>query len=112
MVIGLRCFEWMQSERIRIQFEGFLLLRTRSMFTFFHGWRRKAGVLTLLLACVVMGGWVRSLAITDYLRFIDRTESYCLDSTSGMLFFLAGEPNDGVFPAGSTEIETISGMGI
>ena len=31
------------------------------MGDFFHGWRRKVGVLTLLLACVLMGGWIRSL---------------------------------------------------
>jgi hypothetical protein len=30
------------------------------MLTFFHGWRRKAGVVTLVLALAVMGGWFRS----------------------------------------------------
>ncbi len=35
------------------------------MGNFFHGWRRKVGTLTLLLACVVMGGRFRSSAIQD-----------------------------------------------
>ena len=35
------------------------------MGEFFKGCRRKIGVLTLLLACVGIGGWVRSLAFTD-----------------------------------------------
>jgi len=35
------------------------------MLTFFHGWRPKMGVVTLLLACVLGIGWVRSLLITD-----------------------------------------------
>jgi len=32
---------------------------------FFHGRRRKIGVVTLMMACVLMGGWVRSQFITD-----------------------------------------------
>jgi len=30
------------------------------MGEFFRGWRRKIGMVTLLMACVVMGGWLRS----------------------------------------------------
>ncbi len=29
------------------------------MREFFHGWRRKAGCVTLVMACVIMGVWVR-----------------------------------------------------
>ena len=36
---------------------------------FFHRWRRKVGVATLLMALVLMGGWVRSLANEDEFRF-------------------------------------------
>jgi hypothetical protein len=32
---------------------------------FFKGWRRKVGVMTLVMACVFTGGWVRSLSIVD-----------------------------------------------
>ena len=35
------------------------------MHTYFHGWRRKAGVVTLGLACVVTTLWVRSLSRSD-----------------------------------------------
>lgn len=37
------------------------------MHTYFHGWRRKTGVVTLVLACVLMGGWMRSTFLTDEL---------------------------------------------
>jgi hypothetical protein len=35
------------------------------MLTFFHGWRRKMGVATLVMACVSMAGWVRSFQSVD-----------------------------------------------
>lgn len=35
------------------------------MREFFRGWKRKTGLLTLLLACVFTAGWVRSLMVTD-----------------------------------------------
>ena len=35
------------------------------MPTYFKPLRRKIGVLTLVLACVLMAGWVRSLSIQD-----------------------------------------------
>ena len=43
------------------------------MGNFFRGWRRKLGVVTLLLACVAMGGWVRSLVIKDRIDFCNFT---------------------------------------
>jgi hypothetical protein len=41
------------------------------MGEFFRGWRRKVGVLTLMMACVAMGGWVRSSFIKDHLTSVD-----------------------------------------
>ena len=38
------------------------------MGEFFKLWRRKFGVVTLVTACVFMGGWVRSYTTTDILR--------------------------------------------
>jgi len=38
------------------------------MREFFRGWKRKLGVLTLLMALVAMAGWVRSLNIGDQFR--------------------------------------------
>ena len=35
------------------------------MWSFFHGWRRKAGVVTLGLACAVYIAWMRSTVIAD-----------------------------------------------
>jgi hypothetical protein len=39
--------------------------RANPMREFFRGWRRKVGCMTLVMACVVMGGWLRSLACLD-----------------------------------------------
>ncbi|MEI8017188.1 MAG: hypothetical protein WCH39_03260 [Schlesneria sp.] len=35
------------------------------MREFFQSWRRKIGVVTLLMACVLMGGWMRNYFIRD-----------------------------------------------
>ena len=35
------------------------------MGEFFRGWRRKFGLVTLALACLLMGGWIRTYFITD-----------------------------------------------
>jgi len=37
------------------------------MREFFHGWRRKAGCVALVMACLFMAGWVRSLSRIDLL---------------------------------------------
>lgn len=43
----------------------------------FKGWRRKAGVATLGLACVLAVLWVRSLTIADFIAFrVNRQVSY------------------------------------
>ncbi len=38
------------------------------MRDFFHGWRRKAGVISLVTACVLMGLWFRSRHMRDSLQ--------------------------------------------
>jgi hypothetical protein len=35
------------------------------MVTYFKPWRRKFGVVTLVIACVLAAGWVRSLMVLD-----------------------------------------------
>ena len=35
------------------------------MREFFRGWRRKVGCVTLSLACMAMGAWIRSLVVKD-----------------------------------------------
>ena len=37
------------------------------MSEFFRGWRRKIGVATLLLACLLTCGWVRSFRLGDFI---------------------------------------------
>ena len=44
------------------------------MREFFRGWRRKIGLLTLVMACVVMVEWIRSM--TNSTQFSIRTEKH------------------------------------
>ncbi|MBS0201956.1 MAG: hypothetical protein JSS49_03590 [Planctomycetes bacterium] len=39
------------------------------MYAVFHGWRRKAGCGTLVMALAVMSGWIRSGSIRDQVIF-------------------------------------------
>jgi hypothetical protein len=50
------------------------------MHAFFHGWRRKAGVVTLMMACVLMLHWFRSQLIADV---INNDASQCILATGG-----------------------------
>jgi hypothetical protein len=38
------------------------------MLTFFCGWKRKVGVVTLVMVCVLALGWLRSFDISDQLN--------------------------------------------
>lgn len=38
------------------------------MTSYFHGWRRKSGILALIFACVSMAVWVRSRILVDYIE--------------------------------------------
>jgi hypothetical protein len=46
------------------------------MGSFFHGWRRKVGALTLLISLALMTGWIRSWTVTD--RFTIRSGDHVL----------------------------------
>jgi hypothetical protein len=39
------------------------------MREFFHGWRRKLGVVILVIACALMGMWMRSRVTFDQVQF-------------------------------------------
>src|SRR5262249_20240049 len=43
------------------------------MSTFFHGWKRKVGVVTLLVACAFAGAWVRGVTICDSVKVVPFT---------------------------------------
>ena len=55
------------------------------MREFFHGWRRKAGVISLVMACLLMAAWVRSLSIHDHFELpIGTSLHYLLSRPSGL----------------------------
>ena len=57
------------------------------MRDFFHGWRRKAGCVTLVMACVLMVIWYRSYIVTDDIGYAFQDE-YVLASKGGELCWL------------------------
>ena len=59
------------------------------MGEFFKPWRRRFGVLTLLMACVFMGGWVRSQSSCDNFSFIsDQRIVTTLNSSCGSILWM------------------------
>jgi hypothetical protein len=52
------------------------------MRDFFGGWRRKAGVVTLVMACAVMWLWWRSWTTADYFRFKIGDRQHRISSTN------------------------------
>ncbi|HEY4258663.1 MAG TPA: hypothetical protein VGM98_00830 [Schlesneria sp.] len=55
------------------------------MHTFFHGWRRKAGVVALVMSCALMGGWLNSLYLANIVRGVILDCGVVLDSENGYL---------------------------
>lgn len=49
------------------------------MREFFQGWRRKAGVVILVMALALMVGWLRSLIVADYFIYTVKhtSEEHC-----------------------------------
>ena len=52
------------------------------MGEFYHGWRRKIGCVTLVMACVVAAAWLRSFVVWD---------EVCLISTTGYMVQLCSD---------------------
>ena len=75
------------------------------MREFFRGWRRKVGVVTLLMACVFMSGWVRSRAISDNLRFIYANSRIKIWSSSGYLESTHRSQPEALFSSWSHRLE-------
>ncbi len=57
------------------------------MHTFFHGWRRKAGVITLVMACVIFIAWMRSPVEMIHLRMTILGRKFDVASLRGELVF-------------------------
>jgi hypothetical protein len=55
------------------------------MQTFFHGWRRKTGVATLVMACAAMGVWIRSRLTEDSLVYFAKEDILGLSSRKSEL---------------------------
>jgi hypothetical protein len=64
------------------------------MREFFRGWRRKVGCVTLVMACVVMGLWIRGFHWQDSAEFCPSRTIYTTSSGYGYFAFQAFE-----FPA-------------
>lgn len=57
------------------------------MHTFFHGWRRKAGVSALVMACTLMAAWIKSGTVGDVIHISTRRHYHMLFSASGRLYW-------------------------
>ena len=58
------------------------------MGDFFKGWRRKTGIVALVMACVFMTGWVRTYSVTDDIHVpLGKTTSFCASSYRSNLIF-------------------------
>ncbi len=53
------------------------------MREFFRGWRRKAGVMTLVMATVFLGAWVRNVVVTDQFELVIGDSTNYFTSTEG-----------------------------
>jgi len=62
------------------------------MGDFLHGWRRKSGVVTLVMAALLTGGWIRSLERSDIVAVNARPWRYCVQSVLGHLCLVRTTP--------------------
>ena len=62
------------------------------MGEFFHGWKRKFGVATLVLACVFAAGWMRSLTVQDQFFGQHHQSVHILISMDGAVSWMRCSP--------------------
>ena len=55
------------------------------MLTFLHGWRKKTGCVTLVLACAFVAGWIRSSFTGDYLSLAIGKTKFAILSQQGKI---------------------------
>lgn len=63
------------------------------MREFFKPWRRKAGVLTLVMACALIGMWLRSQLVEESAGLTVGARKYSLFSAGGELAFYFATPS-------------------
>jgi len=51
----------------------------------FRGWRRKSGVVTLVIALVLLGGWIRSSLVADQLFYRVAPSTQIITSGNGVI---------------------------
>ena len=67
------------------------------MREFFQGWRRKAGLGTLVMACVLTGAWMRSLVAEDELMVLTNKRSqHRVVIVSGGIHWEVSPPSSGL----------------
>ena len=64
------------------------------MGEFFKGWRRKAGLVTLAMACVLTVMWMRSRRVFDVVEFTNGSQQHQIASASAKLYWGAWEESD------------------
>ena len=72
------------------------------MRDFFKPWRRRIGLLTLVMACVFMAGWVRSSLSRDWIRFHSGKHWVEFGSDSQRLYCMVDYSKDYVNKDGAT----------
>ena len=55
------------------------------MREFFYGWRRKVGCVALVMACMLMIAWVRSVIVRDTMMFGFDGSSHYITCTAGRI---------------------------
>lgn len=77
------------------------------MREFFTGWRRKAGCIALVMACVLMAGWARSADTFDFVGANGRLSRVGIESVCGRIKVIRtsplGDPNLFNFTSGPVE---------
>ena len=71
------------------------------MREFFHGWRRKLGCVTLVMACVLLGMWGRSTLVVVLMHFDIRDRLYWMESRNGVLIWGCSEYESGEVHVGN-----------
>lgn len=64
------------------------------MGEFFNGWRRKAGLVTLVMACVLTAGWMRSMGYQDAVMIFGEKRCLMIASANGSASWVLEETSE------------------